>query len=582
MANLDQLNIEITASAKDAKSAIDGLTTSLQKLNNQLGLKNGAKLTQILDKLASFANSTSSALNGMSGQGLERIAKSADAATNSLKKSADQAEKFELALSKISQAQIDSGIKKAFERDIMQSMDTKNFQVPNTEKMLPAAREISNFQPPDLRTAIDQYAQLGRTMGEIPPHVRQIADNMKLLEGEVSDPNIVDSYGEWVEEFENEAEAVKNAVDDVSKATSKPIARLNIGDALSTLITLGNAFESLSKQFDGIARKGITLFKGLTAPLKMAMGEYVEKFEKMGNSLKEFQQNFKRHTDKISQFWKRTMKTFTFMLVRKAITAIIEEVNKAVQSMAMFSNAMGTQFNSSISSLVADFQYLGRSIVSVFAPLINFIAPIIDAIVSKIATLLSYIGMLFAALGGGSSFTKAKKNVGNYAKSLDKASKSAKNLTMGIDELNILAENEGGGSNPFDGWEDAWEEVDIPDWIQDIANKLKKMWEDFIRPIKAAWDKVKEYFKFAFDYMKKEVVALAKSIWDAFIQVWNEPETIEMLANMFRIIADLMIVIGNLAKNFREAWDEVVDGASRGVQIFRGIRDICSSCEACS
>ena len=153
------------------------------------------------------------------------------------------------------------------------------------------------------------------------------------------------------------------------------------------------------------------------------------------------------------------MRTFTFMLVRKAITAILSEVNNAIKSLAQFSNAMGTQFNQSISNLVADFQYLGRSIVSVFAPLIETVTPIIDALVEKIATLLSYIGMLFAALGGSASFTKAKKNVTNYGAAVGKAAKSVSTLTMGIDELN------------------------------------------------------------------------GKSIWDAFIQVWNEPETIRSGCN---------------------------------------------------
>jgi phage-related protein len=343
--------------------------------------------------------------------------------------------------------------------------------------------------------------------------------------------------------------------------------------AIATLELLAHEIERLSKFFDGLANKGISALKLMVKPLQMALGEYVEKFENVKKSITGFVNHFKNSMKKMSAFWKRTKKTFTFMLVRKAITAIISEVNNAIQSMAKFSNQMGTQFNKSISLLVADFQYLGRSIVSVFAPLINIIAPIIDAIVDKIATLLSYVGMLIAALGGSTSFTKAKKTVNNYADSLDNASKSAKNLTMGIDELNILNEDSGsssGASNPMAEWEN----VEIPPWVLNLADFLKKMWDDFLRPIKAAWDKVKEYFKFAFKYMVEQVKKLAKSIWDAFIQVWNEPETIEMIANILRIIADLMIVIGNLCKNFREAWDEVVDGASRGVQIFRGIRDI--------
>lgn len=385
-------------------------------------------------------------------------------------------------------------------------------------------------------------------------------------------PFFEDIYGDAIKGYNEASKKVEDFKKSLSGKGEKPAA---MADVLENVVELGNALGEVSEKFNGIAEKGIGLFKILTKPLQMASEEYVEKFKGMGETIANFRKNFNAHMTKMSQFWKRTMKTFTFMLVRKAITAIIKEVGNAVQSLAMYSNAMGTAFNRDLSLMVADFQYLGRSIVSVFAPLLSYIAPIIDAIVDKIAVLISYIGMLIAALGGSTSFTKAKKNVGNYAESLDKASKSAKNLTMGIDELNILAENSGGGSaKPYDGWEDAWEQVKIPNWIQDLAKKLRDMFAQLLEPLKKAWEAMKEYFKSAFNYMKQELVKLAKSIWKAFIEVWNEDATVEIFKNLIGAVADIMITIGNLAKNFREAWDEVVDGASRGVQIFRGIRDI--------
>ena len=179
--------------------------------------------------------------------------------------------------------------------------------------------------------------------------------------------------------------------------------------------------------------------------------------------------------------------------------------------------------------------------------------------------------MLFAALGGGTSFTKAKKNVGNYAESLDKASKSAKNLTMGIDELNILSEDSGSGSaKPYDGWEDAWEDVKIPDWILKLSDKLKNLLDQLLAPIKKAWERVKKRFKDALNYMKTQLLALFKSIGEAFLKVWNQEATVKLFENIFNIIADLMIIIGALAQQFRKAWDE----NERGVRIFEGIRDI--------
>lgn len=383
------------------------------------------------------------------------------------------------------------------------------------------------------------------------------------------------AYDTLVKGYADATEAVKNYKNELLGIEDKPKKQkgLPTEGVLTNLMELGEGLEKVSRQFDILAEKHIKVFKLLTTPLKMVADEYKEKFEGMAEKVAEFKKNMQAHLTKLSQFWKRTMKTFTFMLVRKAITAIIKEVGNAIQSLAMYSNAMGTAFNTDISNMVADFQYLGRSIVSVFAPLLNTIAPIIDAITDRIATLLSYIGMLIAALGGNSTFTKAKKNVTNYAESLDSASKSAKNLTMGIDELNILNENKGGGgAKPYDGWENAWEEVDIPVWIRDIGDWLKDFWSRFFDPLKEAWDRAKQYLIDGFKTMVDSLKRMFGSIIDDFLEMWNQEETIKMFEQIFKIVGDIERVIRNLADNFDEAWNR----GKVGLQIFENLRDIAS------
>ena len=377
-------------------------------------------------------------------------------------------------------------------------------------------------------------------------------------------------FDEAVKGYAQATEAIKNYKKELLGIEDKqPTASVN-KDALSNIVQLGNALESLSKHLDEAGNKMIGVFKTLTTPLRLAASEYTEKFKNMVGRVVNFQKQFKASMAKVAAFWKRTMRTFTFMIVRKAFTAIIKEIGTAVQSLALYSNMMGTAFNTDISNMVADFQYLGRSIVSVFAPLLNYIAPIIDAIVDKIATLLSYIGMLIAALGGSSSFTKAKKNVSNYAKSLDQASKSAKNLTMGIDELNILNDSSSGSSNPYDGWEDAWEEVEIPKWILDLGDKLKKMWDDFLAPLKEAWNRAKQYLIDGFKTMVNSLKKLFGDIGRDFLEVWNQEKTIHMFEQILRIIGDIFRVVRNLANAFDEAWNY----NRTGFKILENIRDI--------
>lgn len=378
-----------------------------------------------------------------------------------------------------------------------------------------------------------------------------------------------ESYDKAVVGLDKATEAIKKYKNELLGIEPKGESE-EMGNVLENVVALGEALEKVGHKFNSVGDKLIGLFKTLTTPFKAFTNEYIEKFKEMENRVANFQKHFKAHMAKVSAFWKRTMKTFTFMLVRKAFTAIIKEVGNAIQSLAMYSNMMGTAFNTDISHMVADFQYLGRSIVSVFAPLLNMIAPIIDAIVSKIATLLSYIGMLFAAIGGKATFTKAKKNVGNYAESLDQASKSAKNLTMGIDELNILSEQGGGSAKPYDGFEDAWEDVEIPAWIKDLSKWLKDLWDKFWTPFKEAWDRAKQYVVDGFKTMMLALGRLLGDIGRDFLEVWNQEKTIHMLEQMLRIIGDIFRVVRNLANSFRDAWNY----NQTGFKILENIRDI--------
>ena len=595
--NVDSLNIQIKSSATDAKNSINGLVASLKSLNRQLGLKEGTKFVNTINAMSSAIENLTKNVNGMGNMasGFDKATESAEGVSKATNAATENTKQLLAVVDKVSKGFGDYSkmIDKAFQMDTRQNFDSRSFSDigKKTEKLLPAIIKEND----QIKELVKNYNELGKTSQvDVPAEkaekaVDTVVDRIGLLisslkhyrklisdiESEESpfDPNIYQDAIIGYDTTRKELENYKKSLIGVEKESGKPKFSFT-NDILPNLLVLQRALERVSQKFNELAEKGKTVFKGMLVPLKLAGKEYAEKFQGIKATISDFRNHFVANMTKVSQFWAKTMRTFTFMLVRKAITAILSEVNNAIKSLAQFSNTMGTQFNQSISNLVADFQYLGRSIVSVFAPLIDMIAPIIDAIVEKIATLLSYIGMLFAALGGSASFTKAKKNVTNYGAAVGKAAKSVSTLTMGIDELNILSENKGGGAGAGDNPLAGWENVEIPSGIKKLADALKKMWADFLKPIKAAWDKMKDYVKEAWTYMLDQVMKLGKSIWDAFIQVWNEPETIEMIANIFGIIADLMMVIGNLCKNFRESWDEVVDGATRGVQIFRGIRDI--------
>lgn len=469
--------------------------------------------------------------------------------------------------------------------------------VGNFEKMLPAISDFGKQLPTIIEASkqlpmiVDSTAEVipTRAMSDIEKMISKLREYKTVLR-EMESGKVafdVEQYDEAVsgidrltsaiKEYKNNlvdagkvTESLPKGLEEASEKNEKALSGESGTKFVFNLQSISSELDNVSREFDKFGNAGVKAFKFLISPFTATVNIFKGKLKDMANRMTDFRKNIDNNLKKMSQFWNRVMKTFTFMLVRKAIDAVIKSTSDAIQSMAKFSNTMGTQFNKSISLLVADFQYLGRSIVSVFAPLINAVVPIIDAIVDRIATLLSYVGMLMAALTGATSFTKAKKKVDNYAASLDKASKSAKNLTMGIDELNILSESGGGAGGGAGDWADAWEEVEIPDWAKELADKIKLTAKDIFDPLKKAWDKVKDYILSGWKYMVDQMKKLLGDVWRDFMRVWKTPETSRIFENLLNIVGDIERVIGNLAQKFREAWNY----NQTGYKILRNIRDI--------
>lgn len=173
---------------------------------------------------------------------------------------------------------------------------------------------------------------------------------------------------------------------------------------------------------------------------------------------------------------------FAFMVLRRAITALLNTMKQGFDTLAQYSAAKGTEFNKNISAMQSGLKQLGNSIIAAFEPLINAVTPIVNAFISKLIEATNAIGQFFAALTGKSTFTHAKKVVGNYAASLDKATASTKKLataTAGIDELNILQDNNSdnsggsGATNPAD----SFETEKVGDKFANLAQMIKDAWE---------------------------------------------------------------------------------------------------------
>lgn len=164
-----------------------------------------------------------------------------------------------------------------------------------------------------------------------------------------------------------------------------------------------------------------------------------------------------------------------FTLMNKLRSALVD----GYKNLARYSD----RTNTAISSLMSALTRLKNSFASAFDSILRAAAPALVTLINLISNAVSKIGMLTAALTGAKTFTKATTIQEDYAKSLDKTSKSAKKakaVLASFDELNILDDNSS-DSTKDDGSVDPskmFEQVPIDSAVLDFADKLKKAFEE--------------------------------------------------------------------------------------------------------
>lgn len=115
----------------------------------------------------------------------------------------------------------------------------------------------------------------------------------------------------------------------------------------------------------------------------------------------------------------------TFMLFRKLRSVVSEGLKNLVQ--------YSDEVNADISSLMSSFTKLKNALATMFQPLIKIVAPILTTLINKASQVATSIGKVIAAFAGQDYVYEAVDVQQDYAKSLDKTSKSAKNAEKALD-----------------------------------------------------------------------------------------------------------------------------------------------------
>lgn len=331
------------------------------------------------------------------------------------------------------------------------------------------------------------------------------------------------------------------------------------------------AYQGISQAVGGVKQT----FSGVGSVVKTVNG-YINTFAKKISGLGSATRKAKHDTVSLTDSFKkmaneitRVSKMLKLMITRMALRAVIKEVGNGFKSLALHSQ----EFDQSMSNLINSSKTLGYSVSGMAGELLNALAPVLLKIIELVNRVINALNQLFSALRGKSTWNKAKDFTGSWSDSIKAANKNAKELkktVLGFDELNQLQDKKTSGGDTSGNIVDMFEDVPIDPWFKDLAEKIKGWAEKLFAPIKNAWDKVGQWVKEKWKYALDEVLKLGQSVARDFWRVWEQPETEQIFKNLLIIVGEIGRTVGNLAKQFRKAWDE----NDTGYKILVAIRDI--------
>lgn len=170
---------------------------------------------------------------------------------------------------------------------------------------------------------------------------------------------------------------------------------------------------------------------------------------------------------------------FIFNWISKGFNAMVSAMKEGFQNLAQYSK----DYNAQMSALKSSCAQFKNSLAAAFEPIVNMAIPYLVKLINWLIKAADAVAQFMAILRGKSTYTRAKKQTIDYAKSLDTASKSAKKALAAFDELNVLSDQ--GGSTAGGGeltGKDAFEAAKVDPKMVEMLEKAKKLLE-IIKPL---------------------------------------------------------------------------------------------------
>jgi len=217
----------------------------------------------------------------------------------------------------------------------------------------------------------------------------------------------------------------------------------------------------------------------------------VKNFSKAIASAKRFFASMKKGSASTNKSLKKSlMMILRYGLGIRSLYALFNKIRHAVKE--GFTNLYkgNEKFKKSVDDLKGSLTTLKNSLASAFQPIVSFAIPYIKKLVDWLSTALEALAKFNAALVGQKYYVKALKQTGD-------AAKKAKKELSGLDNLNVLQTDDGGGMFQEVPLTEEEQQIDLMQKLRDLVAELESYGAKLGTLIRDAlnsipWDKIKE------------------------------------------------------------------------------------------
>lgn len=276
-----------------------------------------------------------------------------------------------------------------------------------------------------------------------------------------------------IKKTQKEIERLSAQLDRVREKSNKVV---ELGGSEKQLESLGYDAEILEEKLAAATNK-LEALQSSASTKSLSLG-----FKKANDSGKKFfdtvAKGSKKSSGLLGSMGSRlkgiALSLLVFNWISKAFNAMVSAMKEGFKNLAQYSS----DYNSAMSALKSESAQLKNGLAAAFEPIVTTIIPYITQLVAWLNKATDTFARFLAALQGKQTYTRAKKQVIDYAKSLQTAKSAAQGALAAFDSINVLSKSESGGTSAGGevtgggAFEEAEVGADMQAGVQALMDKL--------------------------------------------------------------------------------------------------------------